>query len=1353
MEKILPSIQTQKIQFAADNIWTLYSYKTFGHMGGDVQGELEVLINGKFSHLVRQMFLKGVPFLVAFFFDKREIRFYSQRLSWELFLLENLGTEKMTPEFSEHINGILGLSWKRFPSEYDLSTYKYKLHDLVQGVHSEIDKKVEGLSRELLERMDLYRPSFFERFSDLGLRLMSEYAFLRIRLLSFIAVLPSLEHDWRGIEVKRILLEQLRRLLEDNHYFQEKGKGALPIFLRWSFDIAYLLAKICPQGILGWSVRFLVKISAQRFIAGEDIKSAEKSIRTLGETGRGVTLDPLGELVISEVEADNYRDKVLEFIVESARQLGKNKRNRAGINCAHVSIKVSALCSDFRAEAFERVCQRTIPRLREILLTAKRCGVFINIDAEHFDYRDIVFNIYRKVLLTTPELSDYADTGIVVQSYLRDGAGHLEEICQLAKERKITMPIRLVKGAYWDVETIDADAHCWNAPEFLNKEESDLLYRQLVIKIFESWPHLQLCLAGHNFADHCFAEILRENSYSQLPPIEHQCLHMTCESLSQGMVEMGWVVRNYVPIGPLLVGMAYLVRRIMENSSQMGVLTMMHNHSERKKLSSPVDVYRKKREKGKWTWDLSLKYSSCFFNVTPLRSYIREEWNSFKKNFENFSKYHLGGEYVGTFPLNGDRHRVYSPGNPKLMVGQICFADLKDVSPAVEVADQAYRRGDWAKAAALYRASLLLKAAQILLVERNSFASLIVCEAGKTALEAFGDVDEAIDFLNYYARCALDIPSGALSLGCQCVIPPWNFPLAIPCGMVAAPLVAGNTVILKSAEQTPLVAARLVEVLHRAGVPQDVLIHLPGKGESVGAELVKNERVAGIVFTGSRKVGTQIIEMAGSRLYHNQLYGDTYPVRVIAEMGGKNAIIVTDNAELDETVDGILASAFGHAGQKCSAASRLIVHNNIKEKLTERLRASIGDLTVSSPFDFGCAINPLITLEDRRRLQGQIAEAVVEAKEYGGRVLVDRSQEEFSGWCLGPVLIELPVMRSMNPKSYAQRELFGPVIHLVGVNSLDEALKVYNSTEYALTGGIFSQSQDDIDYLCANMESGNIYVNRNITGARVSVEPFGGFKFSGTGPKAGHKSYLRAFYRNAGEKIILNNKKTESVDPEGFSLCSLGKRRGNLDEVLQNMGDWIGASYREQLLTKIPWKQDNRKIPGQMSYNDWNLKSSLVLLISASDENISRAAILQVVAAVSMGAGVSLACLNSNIYRKWCSVVEYFHNAGWEKNSIRAFLTSESIVQKHFLDTRPMVIILEGGEGFIGSVIGPIRSATTVGGIKRVLTSVDIPSVPEELDSLLEKFVWVRSFAVKTVRHGAPFELNGGDSEEAPFYS
>ena len=1393
MNNIAPSIQFRSINFAPDNTWTLYFYEEFASVLEAVQRDLEWAVTGNFSNFARQMSLGGVPFLVAFFFDKREIRLYSTRLFRESLLSQKVVETGMPKEFAEHVDAILKLSPESFPTEYDLSTHRYSLVDLVGGACSEMDAEVEVLSGKLLKRMDAYRPSLFERFSGFVLHLTARYDLLRIHLLKFVAVLPSLEHDKLGVEVKRILLEHLRRLLEDNRRLK-----VLPRFLGWMFHLAFWGARVCPLRILRWKVRFFIHLSARLFIAGEDINSAEKSLKALERTGRGATLDPLGELVFSEEEADAYRDQVLEFIRESARQLGKGNRNLAGINSAHVSIKVSALCSDFRAEAFEGVCARTLPRLREILLAAKEHEVFINIDAEHYDYRDLVFKIYRRVLLTTPELADFADTGIVVQSYLRDGAGHLAEVCQLAQERKITMPIRLVKGAYWDVETIDADAHSWNAPEFLNKEESDLLYRQLIVKVFESWPHLQLCLAGHNFADHCFAEILREKSYSQVPPVEHQCLHMTCEALSQGMVQMGWVVRNYIPIGPLLVGMAYLVRRIMENSSQMGVLTLMHNRGERNNLSSPVKTYHKKQRGGQWVRDVSQKYSSGFANVTPLRCYVESEWGAFERALKEIR---LGVEYGSVWKLNGEIQTVCSPNDSKVVVGQIRFAAREDVSRIVNIVDEAYSRGDWAKSSIAYRSGLLLNTAALLLAERNRLAALIVHEAGKTPMEALGDVDEAIDFLNYYACCALDM-SPALSRGSYGVISPWNFPLAIPCGMVAAPLVSGNTVVLKSAEQTPLVASRLIELFHQAGVPKDVLIHLPGMGESVGAALVEHPRLAGIVFTGSREVGTQIIKFAGRRLYQNHLYGDTYPVKVIAEMGGKNAIIVTDNAELDETVAGILESAFGHAGQKCSAASRVIVHNSVKTRLIARLRMAINDLTVAPSSHFDCLINPLITRNDQERLRRQVREATLEAQEYGGKVWVDRSREEVSGWCVGPSLIELSADRSIHPDSYARKELFGPVLHLIGVDSLDESLKVYNATEYALTGGIFSQSQDDIDYLSAQMESGNIYINRNITGARVAVEPFGGFKFSGTGPKAGHKSYLRAFCRNGMETIVegdvtthpsgdiwprlprhslrrtsmyasvvsrcrtqissrlvavtrsmtrmryggteqLQEKREQAKSREGFELCLSCEHPGNFDTLLESMEDRLPLSYREQFRQRCELlRQDNRKIPGQVSYNDWNLKGLSVLLVSASPGHISHAGILQVVAAAGMGASISLACLNPNIYQKWSEVVQQFHNSGWHPNSINAFLTSESVVREHFKNADLSVIILEGLEEFVQSMLQHIYSGTVENGIKTVLTSVDVPVDPEELDSLLEKFTHLRSFAVNTVRYGAPFELN-----------
>ena len=286
------------------------------------------------------------------------------------------------------------------------------------------------------------------------------------------------------------------------------------------------------------------------------------------------------------------------------------------------------------------------------------------------------------------------------------------------------------------------------------------------------------------------------------------------------------------------------------------------------------------------------------------------------------------------------------------------------------------------------------------------------------------------------------------------------------------------------------------------------LIHLPGIGETIGAKLVADERISTVVFTGSKNVGLAVQHTVSKRMYENKRTNRIYPAVSITEMGGKNGIIVTDNAELDETVAGILYSAFGHSGQKCSACSRVIVSENIKERLVDRLREAVCDLPIGPSWNFSTTVNPLITKEDKKRIQRQVQDAAVEVKNHGGRILIDKTQESFSGHLVGPAFFEMDKSRAFCEESFLQQELFGPVLHLVSYRTLDEALSIFNSTHYALTGGIFSQSQDDIDYLSAKMRAGNIYVNRSITGARVAVEPFGGFRLSGTGPKAGSTRYV-----------------------------------------------------------------------------------------------------------------------------------------------------------------------------------------------------------------------------------------------------
>ncbi len=826
----------------------------------------------------RQVIFKATPFLIGFFPSRSEIRFYSQRLNRELYLckifLGENGIEaakQRLAELEKHSSLLAELEQGSFPTIWEQVSYKEGFPN-IQEIENDISDRMAYLRERLLKRLHAYTPSLFEKATDWGLGLTASYALIRIHLLKFIAILPELSFD-SGAEIKKVLLESLRRLLSDSDratLVMAHGQSRpLPSWMYALMSLALNISKFIPALLLAKLIRFSIELMAKRFIAGESIEKASKSFRALYSTHRDVTLDQLGELVVSEAEADQYMEKVITLITGFKKHLAKGEVNKAGINRAHVSIKVSALCSDFRAEAFDATYQLVAPRLIKILQRAHENDVFINIDAEHIHYRQLVLDIYSKALKETQVLQDFQATGIVIQAYLRDAAVHTKEILELAKARGIRMPVRLVKGAYWDAETIEATAHSHRAPQFLNKEETDLNFRAIINLILSEYKHLRLCLASHNYEDHIFAEALRDQYYPSAGEIEHQCLHMTYEALSISLGEMGWPTRNYVPVGSLIVGMAYLVRRIMENSSQVGVLTIMRSHKEGAKRVSSFDAHMEKKKSDLIEWDqVANQLKSSFFNIAPIRIYYPEELKEVKFQREIFKK-NLGKTYAAHPLLNGENHSILSPNDPSIKVGDIKFASLDDVSHAVQILENHYTHGEWPRAPWQIRSAVLLQAAQLTLASRHSISQLMSHESGKTLPESYGDVDEAIDFLNFYAREAAlgkNKNMAPESRGVIAVVSPWNFPFAIPCGMVCAALVTGNTVALKSAEQTPLLCQVLVEILHQAGVPQEALIHLPGQGETIGDALVNKKEVAGIIFTGSKNVGLMIAKNASKRV-------------------------------------------------------------------------------------------------------------------------------------------------------------------------------------------------------------------------------------------------------------------------------------------------------------------------------------------------------------------------------------------------------------------------------------------------------------------------------------------------------
>ncbi len=1386
----IPTISQRDISINGAT-WTLKFYPEFENILNQYEesliSQVSPYCDDQFSSFRVQFIIGGIPLLFGLYIKEKTIGVYSPRLGRELYLIEQIQQNKSEDPcetlvrsdayiaFKNYAEEVAALPLHEFPSQHDLVTKKYELPDLIndnfyQELETDIDKKVQGL----VKYIDQYKPSFFERVSDYGLDLTARFALMRIHLLKFLAILPSLDHDTSGVEVKRILLETFRRLVSDStkaKLLRKKGQEApLPTHIVWALRAGGFVARQIPAEPLAKLVRQSVRFMAKRFIAGETIESAENSFSGLFQTGRDVTLDQLGELVVSEKEADNYCREVLNLIEGFGLHVRKGDKNKAGINRAHVSIKVSALCSDFKPEAPEYTYKLVAPRLKEILIRAKEKDVFINIDAEHYDYRDIVFDVYKRVLLETKELKDYAQTGIVLQAYLRDAYEHLVDIVDLAKERGLRMPIRIVKGAYWDAETVEADAHSFDAPEFLNKEETDLNFRQLIVKIFDFDPHVQLCLASHNFADHCFAQVLREKKYPHIPEIEHQCLHMTYEALSTALAKKGWATRNYVPVGSLIVGMAYLVRRIMENSSQVGVLTIMRSHKKSSRMDNPMTVHLRQKEEWTLVHDKTVgAMTSEFFNITPIRLYVKDQWNIVNEAYQKFSeslKKEEAQNYDNNFVTTGEKVVIHSSSDPSIKVGTIQNASLEDVEKAVSIVEQSYNKGVWSRHFWLTRSSVLLKAADIMLSRRNELSALISYEAGKAIPEAYADVDEAIDFLNYYAREERKITVHSrqmVSRGPIVSITPWNFPLAIPTGMVAGPLVAGNTVILKSAEQTPLVAQEMVNILHEAGVPKDALIHLPGEGETVGAALVNNPKIAGYVFTGSKNVGQIIASQAGKRFYQNDLWNIEFPVKAITEVGGKNAIIVTANAELDETVAGILYSSFAHAGQKCSAASRILVDESVKDRLIERLKEAVADLEVSEAYNFSCSVNPVITLEDKERLQKQVKEAKEEAIKVGGRVIIDRSGEDLPGYCVGPALIEVPSGLAKDDKSYAKRELFGPVVHIIGFKDLEEAVEIFNCTDYGLTGGIYSQSQDDIDFCTAQMECGNLYVNRPNTGARVGIEPFGGFKMSGTGPKAGGKVYIPAFHihrhdvdekemkEESGfhDKVILAGRSGFSpqmrVDRAMIALDLFILHfqtfyqgiHGHKKRLVSKFRKWIKAnSYN--YITK---NHANREIPGQESFSSFEMQGEHALAIMVQEvPHIS--SFLQVAAAILMGTGVTVLCRSKKSYEWWQGVSNYYYQAGISRENFVVYFPGDEEFERALRHPLVSYCIIDGNKVWVKRVLNSVYDGIeSQQRIRNIFTPFDTFN-PTDFKRLCGNYVWVRAFAVNTMRHGAPLDLD-----------
>lgn len=864
---------------------------------------------------------------------------------------------------------------------------------------------------------------------------------------------------------------------------------------------------------------------AAQFIVGTTPSDAIDALGVLWEEGSAATVDLLGEKTVVEAEADRYAERVRRVLVAlldaapswpsrpvlEADDLGPVPR-------VNVSVKPTALAPKLSPLTAERGVAQVKDRLRPLLHLAHDRGAFVNVDMEHLDAKDLTIRAFTE-LLDEPGLAD-AQAGIVIQAYLRDAYQDLEGLIGWSASRAAPVTIRLVKGAYWDTETVVAQAAGWPVPVFDDKDETDVNYERCVRLLHDHHGEVKAAFASHNLRSLAYAVVTARERGIPDVGYELQMLSGMAEPIQAAIRASGLRLRVYAPVGELVPGMAYLVRRLLENTSNESFVRQSDAEGRAldELLVAPTvvdlpDPVPPVAAPGRPVTDAA--------DPVPYEPEPVAEWRRPAPRLAMGSAVEdaAGRRPIEVFAIiDGERVRTATtiasldPADLDHVVAVSASCGRDEADAAVAGAVRATEA--WRRTPAGERAAVAFRAARWLAARRFELAALEVFECAKPWAEADADVCEAIDFCEYYGREALRLgstlddvvqsPPGERNTlryqgkGVTAVIAPWNFPLAIPCGMVLAALVAGNPVVLKPAEQSPAVALRLVEALEAAGVPKGVIGFLPGPGEVVGAHLVAHPDVAVIAFTGSRQVGLAIVEAAA---VHRP--GQRAVKRVVAEMGGKNPLVVDDDADLDQAVPLAVASAFGYAGQKCSATSRLVVLDAVYDEVVARLVGAVGELAVGPPRSMGTEVGPVIDADARTAIDAYIALGAEE-----GRVLVHRSDVPGRGCYVGPT-----VVADLDPATsrLAREEVFGPVLSVFRVADLDAAIALANDTEYALTAGIISRSPASIARAAAELRAGNVYVNRTTTGAVVGRQPFGGYGLSGVGSKAGGPDYLLQF--------------------------------------------------------------------------------------------------------------------------------------------------------------------------------------------------------------------------------------------------
>jgi len=975
---------------------------------------------------------------------------------------------------------------------------------------NELNSKIISRGKEFFATISGEKPSLFNKGAWMGKVMdwsMQNEQF-KIQMFRFVDAFPSLT-------TAKLLTDHIRE------YFGEEKD--MPPVLSTGARMAGMLGSL-GGAVLNKVISANIQEMARQFIVGENTREAVKNMEKLRKDGFAAVVDVLGEATLSAEEAETYVATYLELLdaLKKEQQGWKGLPGSGGephLDWGHaprvnVAVKPTALFCLANPMDFEGSVEAILQQLRRICSKVVELDGFLCIDMESYRFKEITLEVFRRLKL---EFSDYPHIGIVLQAYLKDTDQDLQELLQWARSQDTPISVRLVKGAYWDYETVKAKQMGWEIPVWTIKAESDAAYERQARLILENHDICHFACASHNIRT---ISAVMEMAYELNVPAsryEFQVLYGMAEPVRKGILKVAGRIRLYCPYGDMVPGMGYLVRRLLENTANESFLrqSFAEDAQIERLLEDPVTTAGRERSEraGKRKKETTGPGGLARFVNDPMVDFTRADHRGafpaaigrVRTQLGKVYPLYIGGREVQT----GDQIPTVNPARPSEVLGSICQAGISEVAQAIAAAKAAFPA--WRDTLPRDRAEYLLKAAAVARERIFELSAWQVLEIGKQWDQAYADVGEAIDFLEYYARemIRLGIPQrvghapGELNhyfyepKGLAAVISPWNFPLAISMGMASAAIVAGNPVIYKPSTITGIIGHQLVEIFRDAGLPAGVFNFVPGRGSVMGDFLVDHPDISLIAFTGSMEVGLRIVDRA-AKVYP----GQANVKKIIAEMGGKNAIIIDDDADLDEAVPHVLYSAFGFQGQKCSACSRVIVLDAVYDRFVDRL------VKAAKAYQVGPA-------EDPKYSMGAVADAAAQKSilEYAaigkqeGRLLYESPIPQGEGYW-----VPLTIIGGIRPEHrLAQEEVFGPVLALMRARDFDQAIEWANSTRFALTGGIFSRSPEHLARARRDFRVGNLYINRNNTGALVERQPFGGARMSGVGTKAGGPDYLLHF--------------------------------------------------------------------------------------------------------------------------------------------------------------------------------------------------------------------------------------------------